>query len=440
MATREPSLLPLLLSRRKAFDVFSPSLNEFIYPVLYRRFKTDVPSGDCKGVLSHGCIFNIKFSPSDSIVLTACSNKRVVGYDPRISTAAPIRNIKNAHCDCVNCITFIDETTFVTCSDDKTIRVWDLRNLSSCMCILEGHTNWIKNIEYDKLSRKVFSVAFQDGVREWSLDKLKGDTCEELDNFVFKLSDPVRMRIAPDSSRMFISLRRNMCLVIDGFDGATVAEQQRTVQDLVADPALFKKNISVSTREWKMNRPSLAVMSGLQSFENSYRSIMSVSFHPNSEVVALRHVDVRRNRIHQELSTLYDVREEEEEEAGPFQAYRPIAESSRRYLKYTDEHSPDDSLDYIKECCFSADGRVLASPHINGVRLLAVDSTCTPMELYYDSRFFSAEKTAHSNDFEVVGSLSGHSNPVLACAFAHHDLILSTGCMEGHIVFHKPQL
>lgn len=436
---REPSLLPLLLSRRKAFDIFAPCLNEFIYPALYRRFKTDVPSRDDTRCSLIGCIFNIQFSPSDSLVLAACSNKKVVGYDPRISTATPIRNIKNAHCDCVNCITFIDETTFVTCSDDKTIRVWDLRNLSSCMCILEGHTNWIKNIEYDKISNKVFSVAFQDGVREWSLDKLKGDTCEELDNFVLKLSDPVRMRIAPDSSKMFISLRRNMCLVIDGFDGATVAEQQKTVQELVADPALFKQNISASDRnEWKTNRPSLAVMSGLRSDENSYRSIMSVSFHPNSEVVALRHVDIRRNHIQQELSTLYDIREAEED--GPFQSYLPVAESSRRYLKYADEHSPDDSLDYIKECCFSADGRVLASPHINGVRLLAVDSSCTPMELYYDKRFFSTEKTAKCYDFEVVGCLSGHSNPVLACAFAHHDLILSTGCMEGQIVFHKPQL
>lgn len=432
---RDGSLLSLFLSRRKATDGGISCLNELVYSTLYGRFKT---LGSVKrSCPNHGSIFNIEFSPSDSVVLTACSNNSVVVYDPRLSPFKHIHSVQNAHCDCTNCITFVNDSTFTSCSDDKTIRLWDLRNLSSSVCTLLGHTNWVKNVEYDKKSNKIFSVAFQDGVREWTLTDLKGSTCEKVDNLVFRLDDPVRMRVAPDGSRMFVSMRMNKCLVIDGFDGTTIVEQQTAVENLVANSTSSAK---VSTCDKKVNRPSLLVMSGLQSSKNSFRSVMSASFHPSGEMVALRHVDIKKNHLQQELSTLYDLRMPESD----FQSYITITDSSERYLKYTDEYSPDDALDYIKECSFSADGRVLASPHASpeahGVRLLAVDSKCTPLETYYDSRFFSSEKAAGCCDFEVVGTLCGHSSPVLACAFAHHDMMLSTGSMEGHILFHRPQL
>jgi WD40 repeat protein len=294
----------------------------------------------------------------------------------------------------------------------------------------------VKNIEYDKKSDKIFSVAFQDGVREWPLKDLKGSTCEMTENLVFKLEDPVRMRIAPDGSRMFVSMRINECLVINDFDGSSVMGVRNEVEQLVSkskmDPSSCKR----------VNRPTLLVMSGLRSSKNSYRSVMSASFHPISEMIALRHVDMRSGHLQHELSTLYDLKMSE----STTQPYLNIRDGLGRYLKYSDEYSPDTALDYIKECSFSPDGRVLASPHADnsppayGVRLLAMDTKCTPVEMYYDDRFFSPEKNAGCCDFEVVSSLFGHSDPVLCCAFAHHEMILGTGSMEGHILFHKPQL
>lgn len=435
---RDGTLLSLFVSRRKATDGGISCLNQLVYSTLYGRFKPLGSVRKSSPAPNHGSIFNMEFSPSDSVVLTACSNNSVVVYDPRLSPFKHIRSVQNAHCDSTNCITFVNDSTFVSCSDDKTIRLWDLRNLSSNVCALLGHTNWVKNIEYDSKSNKIFSVAFQDGVREWSLKDLKGGTYEKDDNLVFKLDDPVRMRIAPDSSRMFISMRTNRCLVIDSFDGSTLVERRTAVENLVSNSTSAK--VGVSSCDKEVNRPSLLVMSGLQISRNSFRSVMSASFHPSGEMVALRHVDIKNNHLQQELSTLYDLRMPESD----FQSYVTIRDSSERYLKYADEYSPDDALDYIKECGFSPDGRVLASPYAtseaHGVRLLAVDSKCTPMETYYDSRFFSSEKAASCCDFEVVGTLCGHSSPVLACAFAHHDMMLSSGSMEGHVLFHRPQL
>lgn len=425
MAATGDTLLPLLLSRRQALDGCVPCFSELIYSALYRRFKTE-PLRKSSATYQ-GSIFNIQFSPSDSIVLTACSNKAIIGYDPRISTSKLIRSVPNAHCDCTNCITFIDEATFASCSDDKTIRLWDLRNLSACISTLTGHTNWIKNIEYDRKSNKLFSVAFHDGVREWDLGNYKSGTYEESSNHTFKLKDPVRMRIAPDGSKMFVSLRQNRCCVIDRFDGETVAEQRKTVEKLVDNSPIS------SICDLDTNRPRIYTMSGLRGTKKSFRSVMSVVFHPSSEMVALRHVDVKNNNFERELSTLYDLRLSESE----FQPHFTIENSSTNYLKYIDEYSPDHSLDYIKECGFSADGRVLASPYNEGVRLLAVDSKCTPADVYYDDRYLGATR---GHDFEVASSLFGHPSPVLCCGFAHHDLILGSGCMEGQILFHKPQL
>lgn len=426
------ALFSVLLARNRVVEDYVPYMRELLYPVLYRRFKSQ-PAPRRITPFIHGSIFNIQFSPNDSIVLTACSNKAIMGYDPRVPPSKPVRSILNAHCDCTNCITFIKETTFASCSDDKTIRLWDLRNLSSSTCTLMGHTNWVKNIEYDRRSNKLFSVAFQDGVREWALGDFKSGNYEESGNFVFKLSDPVRMRIAPDGSRMFVSLRQNKCFMIDKFDGETVTERRKMVEQLIMNPP---SSAHAEASVIKTNRPCVLAMSGLQTSDRSYRSVMSVSFHPHGEMVALRHLDVKGNHLEQELSTLYDLRIQDSE----FQPHQDINRSTKNYLKYIDEHSPDNSLDYIKECSFSRDGRVLASPYDFGARLLAVDSKCTPLDLYYDDRYFSPERKLQCFDFDVVCSLSSHPGPVLACGFAHHDMILGTGCMEGQILFHRPHL
>lgn len=454
--SKDPSLLSVLLARRRALEDCVPHLRELLSSSLYRRFRTTGKSAP--PYHHHGSVYNIQFSPTDSIMLTACSNKAIVGYDPRIPPHKPVRSVHNAHLDGTNCITFISDTSFASCSDDKTIRLWDLRSLASSTCVLTGHTNWVKNIEYDPKTDKLFSVAFQDGVREWSLGQLKSEGHEDSDNYVFKLSDPVRMRIAPDGSRMFVSLRQNTCFVIDRFDGNTISQRRKEVEALVSHnnssggsssdnggyggDGTLKPDLLTRVCSLKTNRPRVLAMSGLRNSHRSFRTVMSATFHPCGELMALRHVDVKNQRLDQELSTLYDLRVSDSD----FQPCSPIDKSAKNYLKYIDEYSPDPSLDYIKECCFSPDGRVLASPHEYGARLLAVDTRCTPPDLYFDRRYFCGGRGGGDMapydcyDLEVACSVTGHGEPVLACGFARHDMILGTGCMDGQVLFHKPQL
>lgn len=380
----------------------------------------------------YGSIFNLEFCPEDDSAYAVSSNKVVLIFDPRIHSplCKPSHVLSAVHADCVNCITFLEGNVFATSSDDKTIKIWDRRNMYVHMAHLRGHTNWVKNIEYDPKSNLLFSIAFRDGVRSWDMNRLEfyNENSGVKDNLVFKLKDPVRMRLSPDYSKMFVSMKENTCLVVDRFEGSTIHEAGEHINELLKNPASVPLHDCIRHR--LRNRPSLHVMSYAKNREH-FRSVMSADFHPSSEFIALRHIDVRNDAVHLELTTLYDLRHN-------YSPYLPPSVTKDNYTRYVDEWSSDEALDYIKEISFSKDGRVLASPFDSGIRLFAVDSSSTPMDLYFDERFHSEDKSLNSLNFDVIQTSLGHSSPVLTCKFAHHDLLLGSGCLKGQVAFHKP--
>ena len=402
-----------------------------IYPALYGRIRTKKVPIVLDGFYPYGSVYNIEFSPSDKLAVTVCSFMAIAGYDPRRPVTKASCVVKHAHSDCVNCITFINDIHFATCSDDKTICLWDLRNLTSSTHTLRGHKDWVKNIEYNKDSNTLFSLAFDDGVRDWNLSSLNQYYHNDNpDNLAVQVEDPVRMRIAPDGSKMFITTKKSLCCVIDRFDGKTLADCQTTVK------RLFKMD-NVGVEMVKHNRPSVHVMSRFRADVNSFRSVMSVEFHPCSDMVALRYVDVKHMTYDKEVSVLYDLRNLNEE-------YNPISsfqQTSKKYLQHIEETSGVETGNIIKEFCFSRDGQLLASPQQKKVRLLAMDSHCTPMEIFNDERYHLSRKQVNPT-FEVVNTITDEciTSPVLSCRFAHHDCLLATGGLSGQFLFHTPSL
>ena len=405
-----------------------------VYGKLYEKFNAGalIDPGGAAGHREspYGSVFNLEFSPQGDFVVTVCANRAIVVYDPRYHSK--VHAIPYAHQDCVNCVTFLSDTLFATCSDDCTIRLWDFRNLHSSVGVLRGHKNWVKNIEYDRASRYLFSIAFHDGLRYWDLDNLDAYSGEGEDpgNLVSTLSDPVRMRLSPDGSKMFVSSRLSRCLVISDFDGKRLSDKQDTYKSFVQNPRDIRTQQELLTLT--SNKPSLHILYG-QRRRQEHRVVMSAIFHPSSQFLGLRHVDMQGEELKQELTSLFALR-------SAYIPYLSVEDLQYQYLKYVDEDSPDESINFIKEICFSRDGRVLASPHRNGVRLLSVDSVCTAADAYYDDRYYSQQKASGCPDLDEVCFISGHSSPVLTCKFAHHDLILASGSLEGTVAFSKPQL
>ena len=63
------------------------------------------------------------------------------------------------------CYRFIDNRLFATCSDDRTVKLWDLRNMDKEVQTLTGHTNWVKNIEC--IGGRLLTSGFDGNIIMW---------------------------------------------------------------------------------------------------------------------------------------------------------------------------------------------------------------------------------------------------------------------------------
>lgn len=64
---------------------------------------------------------------------------------------------------------YIDNRLFATCSDDRTVKIWDQRKMDKELQILIGHSNWVKNIEC--IEGKLLTSGFDGNIILWDYDR-----------------------------------------------------------------------------------------------------------------------------------------------------------------------------------------------------------------------------------------------------------------------------
>ncbi|GJQ11280.1 hypothetical protein GpartN1_g3071.t1 [Galdieria partita] len=111
-------------------------------------------------------INQVKFS-MDGRLLAVCGNPAVEFYDMRTNTEKSVHTI-NFHSDNVTCLSFKDNGPFIaTCSEDKTVGLWDLRVTSplhtwkslypfSCVC-------------YGRDESEIFTSDYSGSARIWDI-------------------------------------------------------------------------------------------------------------------------------------------------------------------------------------------------------------------------------------------------------------------------------
>nr|CAD7445312.1 unnamed protein product [Timema bartmani] len=119
----------------------------------------------------HGGVFNLEFSPDGSLLVAACEKKSVLMFDPL--SRRLVHAVNNAHRDCVNCVRFLDSRVFATCSDDSTVALWDARNLKTRIRTLNGHSNWVKNIEFSPRDGLLVTSGFDGSIYTWDINRVK---------------------------------------------------------------------------------------------------------------------------------------------------------------------------------------------------------------------------------------------------------------------------
>ncbi|KAI5713615.1 hypothetical protein M8J76_002251 [Diaphorina citri] len=167
-----------------------------------------------------GGIFNLEFSQDGSLLVAACEKKCVYMFDPL--SKAVIGSIPDAHTDCVNYVRFLDTRVFATCSDDTTIALWDARNLKTRVRTLQGHSNWVKNIEFSSKDNLLVTAGFDGSIYTWDINNYT-ETGFVYDR-VFQTNGLMRMRLNPDASKMVICTTAGYLILIHDLNLNTLAQ------------------------------------------------------------------------------------------------------------------------------------------------------------------------------------------------------------------------
>ncbi|KAM8984385.1 DDB1- and CUL4-associated factor 10 isoform 1-T1 [Ara ararauna] len=393
---------------------------------------------------THGAVFNLEYSPDGSVLTVACEQTEVLLFDP--ISSKHIKTLSEAHEDCVNNIRFLDNRLFATCSDDTTIALWDLRKLNTKVCTLHGHTSWVKNIEYDTNTRLLVTSGFDGNVIIWDTNRCTEDGCPHKKFFHTRFL--MRMRLTPDCSKMLISTSSGYLLILHDLDlnkslevgSYPILRARRTTSSssdvtssgsigprAVGSPChqndsgpLSEKHMSRSSqREGGSPRNSLEVLTPEVPGERDRGNcITSLQLHPKGWATLLR---CSSNTDDQEWTCVYEF-----QEGAPV---RPV--SPRRSLRLT--HCIEEAnvgRGYIKELCFSPDGRMISSPHGFGIRLLGFDAHCSELVDCLPKE---------ASPLKEIRSLYSHNDVVLTTKFSPTHCQIASGCLSGRVSLYQPK-
>lgn len=86
---------------------------------------------------------------------------------------------------------------------------------------------------------------------------------------------------------------------------------------------------------------------------------------------------------------------------------------------------------FIKEMCFSPDGRVICSPYEYGFRLLGFNAKCDELPDTLDAK-------NQTSLFDLVQVVQCHKDVVVSTKFSPTQPLLVSGCLKGKLVWHQP--
>ncbi|XP_065351637.1 DDB1- and CUL4-associated factor 10 homolog isoform X1 [Cloeon dipterum] len=435
---------------------------------------------------SHGAVFNLQFSPDGKKLVSACEKKSVLVFD--CVSRKQVLALREAHTDCVNAITFLDDQRFFSCSDDTTVALWDLRSSREPLCRLRGHTSWVKNVEVIPSQGVVLSSGFDWKLICWDINKISGDDC--VNTTLLKTNDLMRTKLSPDGSKLVVSTSSGYIMVVHDLNLDNFQEDlklfkpslYRLMQETLTIIPEAAKYTSRFKKSCKNNR--LELISDFPSGDES-TAISSLEIHPNSWCALSRNTSAQHDS---EWTCLHDIQElprknhlDEDEDieidrssTNSFTRERieyalsseedvnlgktlmrvhsasllksisldlddlneiPRIHKNKRRLLYFSEES-NVGQGFIKEQAFSPDGRLVSSPFGFGVRLLAFSPDC---EDPWTKQGSPLAPTGSKCLYEVRTNIC-HGNVVACTKFSPVEPVLVSGCIQGKIAWHQMRL
>lgn len=263
----------------------------------------------------YGGIFNLSFSPNGSLVVAATQRKSLLLFDPL--THKLVQSVRDAHFDAVNYVRFLDDKLFASCSDDTNVALWDMRMLRSRIQLLEGHSYWVKNIEYDSTRRLLLTSSYDGSVRMWDIfnnnqsspseDRLHACPSQRL----LHLSCIMRMRLTNNASKMILCTSEGYMMVIHDLNLDTIQEDLKPFQSDLYRLMQKGHSCGFDFGSWcnhlftaKRNRVEL-----ISDFpqDDEAHSITSLDVHPHSWCILTRNITKDDSR---EWTCVHDIQDD----------------------------------------------------------------------------------------------------------------------------------
>ncbi|XP_061402970.1 DDB1- and CUL4-associated factor 10 homolog [Musca vetustissima] len=285
----------------------------------------------------YGAVFNLEFSPKGNVLVAACEKKSILFFDT--TTQRQTYHIKDAHSDNVNCIKFLDERMFATCSDDTTVALWDLRYLKKKVRSLHGHSNWVKNIEYSHKDNLLVTSGFDGSIFTWDINSHTEQGL--IYQKVFHTSGLMRCRISPDCSKLVICSTGGYLMIIHHLDLTSLHKDLNGFR-----PSIYRlmqmghqyipqaaKFDHVFSKKQKKNRVELVT-----DFpeENDAEVVLALQIHPLGHSILSRNISYDEKT---EWSCIHDINEEPTDITEQVQEEHQSSKRKRKLVCESDDES-----------------------------------------------------------------------------------------------------
>jgi len=110
---------------------------------------------------------------------------------------------------------------------------------------------------------------------------------------------------------------------------------------------------------------------------------------------------------------------------------KKIKQNTPRMLHYIEE--PNKGKGFIKELCFSSDGRIICSPYGFGVRLLSFSKDCKELP-------YCIDPNGKPQKLHTINLYKCHKDIVVSTKFSPVEPLIVSGCLRGKVIWHQPKL